>query len=106
MPAVPGAHEAAATARFRQDLSARSPSFYLGLSMDTIAPLWLWLTFVACVLAALFVDFVVLRKQGELLAAAADGSPPRVLAPEAQRPPAWAEARRGAARTPLPHAPH
>ena len=64
MPAVPGAHEAAATARFRQDLSARSPSFYLGLSMDTIAPLWLWLTFVACVLAALFVDFVVLRKQG------------------------------------------
>ena len=32
--------------------------------MDTIAPLWLWLTFVACVLAALFVDFVVLRKQG------------------------------------------
>ena len=32
--------------------------------MDTIAPLWLWLFFVASVLAALFVDFVVLRKQG------------------------------------------
>ena len=32
--------------------------------MDTIAPLWLWITFVGCVLAALFVDFVVLRKQG------------------------------------------
>ena len=32
--------------------------------MDTIAPLWLWLVFVAFVLAALFVDFVVLKKQG------------------------------------------
>ena len=32
--------------------------------MDTIAPLWLWVFFVASVLAALFVDFVVLRKQG------------------------------------------
>jgi tellurite resistance protein TerC len=32
--------------------------------MDTIAPNWLWLTFAACVLAALFIDFVVLRKQG------------------------------------------
>ncbi len=32
--------------------------------MDTIAPTWLWLFFVACVIAALFVDFVVLRKQG------------------------------------------
>jgi len=32
--------------------------------MDSIAPLWLWLFFVASVLAALFVDFVVLRKQG------------------------------------------
>ena len=32
--------------------------------MDTIAPLWLWLFFVASVLVALFVDFVVLRKQG------------------------------------------
>jgi len=32
--------------------------------MDTIAPTWLWLFFVAAVLAALFVDFVVLRKQG------------------------------------------
>jgi tellurite resistance protein TerC len=32
--------------------------------MDTIAPLWLWLTFAAVVIAALFVDFVVLRKQG------------------------------------------
>ena len=32
--------------------------------MDTIAPLWLWLVFVAFVLAALFVDFMVLKKQG------------------------------------------
>jgi tellurite resistance protein TerC len=32
--------------------------------MNTIAPLWLWLVFVAFVLAALFVDFVVLKKQG------------------------------------------
>ena len=32
--------------------------------MDTIAPTWLWLFFVAAVLAALFVDFVVLKKQG------------------------------------------
>ena len=32
--------------------------------MDTIAPIWLWVFFVAAVLAALFVDFVVLKKQG------------------------------------------
>jgi tellurite resistance protein TerC len=32
--------------------------------METVAPLWLWVTFVGIVLAALFVDFVVLRKQG------------------------------------------
>jgi tellurite resistance protein TerC len=32
--------------------------------METIAPLWLWTTFVAIVLVSLFVDFVVLRKQG------------------------------------------
>ncbi len=32
--------------------------------MDTIAPLWLWLFFIFVVIAALFVDFVVLRKQG------------------------------------------
>ncbi len=32
--------------------------------MDTIAPTWLWLFFIGCVIAALFVDFVVLRKQG------------------------------------------
>lgn len=32
--------------------------------MDTIAPTWLWIFFVASVLVALFVDFVVLRKQG------------------------------------------
>jgi tellurite resistance protein TerC len=32
--------------------------------MDTIAPLWLWVFFVVAVLAALFVDFVVLKKQG------------------------------------------
>lgn len=32
--------------------------------METIAPLWLWVTFVGIVLASLFVDFVVLKKQG------------------------------------------
>ncbi len=32
--------------------------------MDTIAPLWLWIFFVCAVLAALFVDFVALNKQG------------------------------------------
>jgi tellurite resistance protein TerC len=32
--------------------------------MDTIAPLWLWMFFVATVLVALFIDFVVLKKQG------------------------------------------
>jgi tellurite resistance protein TerC len=32
--------------------------------MDTIAPTWIWLFFVAAVLAALFVDFVLLKKQG------------------------------------------
>jgi tellurite resistance protein TerC len=32
--------------------------------MDTIAPIWLWVFFVAAVLAALFVDFVLLKKQG------------------------------------------
>ncbi|MFM7342770.1 MAG: hypothetical protein ACKO3Q_08855, partial [Betaproteobacteria bacterium] len=32
--------------------------------MDTVEPLWLWIVFVAFVLAALFVDFVVLKKQG------------------------------------------
>ena len=32
--------------------------------MQTIAPLWLWITFVAIVLVSLFVDFVVLKKQG------------------------------------------
>ncbi len=32
--------------------------------METIAPLWLWATFVAIVAVSLFVDFVVLKKQG------------------------------------------
>ncbi len=32
--------------------------------MDTIAPIWLWVFFVASVIVALFVDFVVLKKQG------------------------------------------
>lgn len=32
--------------------------------MQSVAPMWLWVTFVAIVLAALFVDFVVLKKQG------------------------------------------
>jgi tellurite resistance protein TerC len=32
--------------------------------MDTIAPVWLWAVFISTVLVALFVDFVVLRKQG------------------------------------------
>jgi tellurite resistance protein TerC len=32
--------------------------------MQTIAPLWLWVTFIAIVVVALFIDFVVLKKQG------------------------------------------
>jgi len=32
--------------------------------METLAPLWLWITFAAIVLASLFIDFVVLKKQG------------------------------------------
>ncbi len=32
--------------------------------METIAPLWLWATFVSVVLVSLFVDFVALKKQG------------------------------------------
>jgi len=32
--------------------------------METMVPLWLWLTFAGIVLASLFVDFVVLKKQG------------------------------------------
>jgi tellurite resistance protein TerC len=37
---------------------------FQGLVMPTVAPLWLWATFAAIVLVSLFVDFVVLRKQG------------------------------------------
>ena len=33
-------------------------------SIQTIAPLWLWATFGGIVLVSLFVDFVVLKKQG------------------------------------------
>ena len=32
--------------------------------MDTIAPAWLWAVFVFAVIVALFIDFVVLKKQG------------------------------------------
>jgi tellurite resistance protein TerC len=32
--------------------------------VDTVAPLWLWIVFVAIVIAALVIDFVVLKKQG------------------------------------------
>jgi len=32
--------------------------------MESIAPLWLWIVFVVFVVSALFVDFVVLKKQG------------------------------------------
>lgn len=32
--------------------------------MDTIAPAWLWATFVVIVVVSLFIDFVVLKKQG------------------------------------------
>jgi len=32
--------------------------------METIAPLWLWITFAVIVLASLFIDFVVLKNQG------------------------------------------
>lgn len=34
------------------------------MHMQTTAPLWLWATFVGIVLVSLFVDFVVLKKQG------------------------------------------
>jgi len=37
---------------------------FKGFAMQTIAPLWLWATFIAIVLVSLFIDFVVLRKQG------------------------------------------
>jgi tellurite resistance protein TerC len=33
-------------------------------TMQTLAPTWLWIVFILIVLAALFVDFVVLKKQG------------------------------------------
>ncbi len=42
---------------------ARS-SFFWSFFMQTVAPLWLWGFFVAAVVAALFIDFVVLKKQG------------------------------------------
>ena len=32
--------------------------------MQTIAPLWLWAIFIGIVLVSLFIDFVVLKKQG------------------------------------------
>jgi len=32
--------------------------------METVAPLWLWLTFGVIVLTSLFIDFVLLKKQG------------------------------------------
>ena len=32
--------------------------------MHSIAPLWLWATFVGIVLVSLLIDFVVLKKQG------------------------------------------
>jgi len=32
--------------------------------METVAPLWLWVTFGVIVLTSLFIDFVVLKKQG------------------------------------------
>ena len=34
------------------------------MDMETIAPLWLWATFGGIVLVSLFIDFVVLKKQG------------------------------------------
>lgn len=44
---------------------ARQPPFFFKVViLHTIAPLWLWATFVAFVLVALFVDFAVLKKQG------------------------------------------
>ena len=41
---------------FQQDLSAQTqPPHFGSVVMDTIAPLWLWIFFVASVLVALFV---------------------------------------------------
>jgi tellurite resistance protein TerC len=48
----------------RQTLQVFVNTSLARLVMETIAPLWLWIVFVAFVLAALFVDFVVLKKQG------------------------------------------
>ena len=33
-------------------------------SLQSVAPMWLWLVFIGIVLVALFIDFVVLKKQG------------------------------------------
>jgi tellurite resistance protein TerC len=38
--------------------------FIEGLFVQTIAPLWLWDTFIGIVLVSLFIDFVVVKKQG------------------------------------------
>jgi tellurite resistance protein TerC len=50
-------------APFRKTYRSRFNIFKV-LHMQTIAPLWLWVAFIAIVLASLFVDFVVLKKQG------------------------------------------
>jgi tellurite resistance protein TerC len=46
-----------------EGVCSSTPSFKVSF-MESIAPLWLWGVFVAFVLVALFVDFVVLSKQG------------------------------------------
>lgn len=54
-------HWSAPRKTFRSSLT---PCLIEGLFMETSAPVWLWATFVAVVIAALFIDFVVLKKQG------------------------------------------
>ena len=61
-----GIHRGACSSLLPQDLLVRTRvvHFLQGLVMQTIAPLWLWAAFIAIVLASLFIDFVVLKKQG------------------------------------------
>jgi tellurite resistance protein TerC len=50
--------------RIQKRLIVAASPFERAFFMETIAPAWLWATFIGIVLASLFVDFVVLKKQG------------------------------------------
>lgn len=64
--AAAGTHREACASLFPQDLLVRIRVVQLlqGLVMQTIAPLWLWAAFIGIVLVSLFIDFVVLKRQG------------------------------------------